>query len=102
MATHTQETLPPHVRDMLAAGTEMIAAQTFGCPPTDRDGVLSAYRLRAEQVRAEIAPERLLVFDVAEGWAPLCAFLGVAVPDEAFPRVNSTVDFWKLVRGEPN
>ena len=54
---------------------------------------------RHAQVRAEISPERLLVFDVAEGWGPLCGFLGVAVPDEPFPRINSTVHFWRLVRG---
>jgi len=35
------------------------------------------------------------------GWPPLCRFLDVPVPDSAFPRVNSTQQFWKLVRGEP-
>ena len=33
---------------------------------------------------------RLLVFDVTEGWEPLCKFLGVQVPDGSFPRVNDT------------
>ncbi len=32
--------------------------------------------------------EQLLVFDVREGWAPLCRFLGVAIPDTPFPNVN--------------
>ena len=40
-----------------------------------------------------IAPERLLTYDVAEGWQPLCQFLGVPVPKDAFPRTNSTVEF---------
>ena len=41
------------------------------------------------QVKREIPAERLLVFDVSEGWAPLCQFLGVAVPEEEpFPRTN--------------
>jgi hypothetical protein len=40
-----------------------------------------------------IPPERLLVYDVAEGWAPLCAFLGVPVPDGPMPKVNSTEEF---------
>ena len=41
------------------------------------------------QVIREIPAERLLVFDVSEGWAPLCQFLGVAVPEEEpFPRTN--------------
>jgi hypothetical protein len=39
--------------------------------------------------------------DVAEGWTPLRHFLDVAVPEVPFPRVNSTEQFWKLVRGEP-
>ena len=30
--------------------------------------------------------ERLLVYDVREGWEPLCKFLGLPVPDEPFPR----------------
>jgi hypothetical protein len=40
-------------------------------------------------VEAGIAKKRLLVYDVAEGWGPLCAFLGVPVPDAPFPKVNS-------------
>jgi Sulfotransferase domain len=44
-------------------------------------------------VRAAIPPERLLVFDVIQGWAPLCEFLNVPTPDAPFPRVNSTEEF---------
>jgi hypothetical protein len=40
-----------------------------------------------------IPPERLLVFDVKQGWGPLCAFLGVAVPEGPFPRVNDAKQF---------
>ena len=39
--------------------------------------------------------DRLLVFDVKQGWEPLCAFLGVLVPDTPFPHVN---DHMTLVR----
>ena len=88
---------PPHVAAMMSAMEIAIVKQTFGCPPTDRDGVLAAYRRRTEQVRSAIPPQRLLVFDVAEGWEPLCAFLGVCVPEGAFPRTNSTEEFWHLV-----
>jgi hypothetical protein len=37
--------------------------------------------------------ERLLVYEVAQGWQPLCDFLGLAVPAGAFPRVNSKDEF---------
>ena len=35
-----------------------------------------------------IGSDRLLVFDVKEGWAPLCRFLGAPVPAEPFPHLN--------------
>jgi hypothetical protein len=31
----------------------------------------------------------LLVFEAKQGWEPLCKFLGVPIPSEDFPRVNS-------------
>ena len=40
-----------------------------------------------------IPADRLLVFNVREGWAPLCEFLGRPVPDEPFPQVNERVAF---------
>ncbi len=92
--------LPPHVRSMADVAMELIARETFRGKFAERDGAIAAYRLRAEQVRSAIPPERLLVLDVAEGWEPLCRFLGHKVPDTPFPNMNSNEDFWKLVRGE--
>jgi hypothetical protein len=40
-----------------------------------------------------VPAEQLLVYDVAEGWEPLCAFLDLPVPDQPFPRTNSTAEF---------
>jgi hypothetical protein len=97
-----QVPLPPHLRTILDLAIEMVQVQTFGCPSTDREGVLAAYRRRTEEVCGAIPAERLLVFDVAEGWAPLCRFLDVGVPDAPFPHMNSTEQFWKMVRGEPH
>ena len=54
-----------------------------------------------DEVRAAIAPDRLLVFDVAEGWEPLCGFLGVPVPDTPFPHHHLRADFWEVLGGEP-
>ena len=93
--------LPPHIRDMMPVIGEIIGTQTFGGRWTDRDAALAAYHRRAEEVVAHIAPERLLVFDVAEGWEPLCRFLGVPVPDQPFPHRNVGSEFWDVVGGEP-
>lgn len=34
----------------------------------------------------------MLVFNVKEGWDPLCNFLGKEVPVEPFPNVNESKD----------
>jgi Sulfotransferase domain len=93
---------PPHIVALTQMATEMISTQTFGGSMTDKEVALAAYRRRTDEVRAAIPPGRLLVFDVAEGWQPLCRFLEVAVPSTPFPRLNSTEDWWRRVKGEPN
>lgn len=35
-----------------------------------------------------VPSERLLVYDVRDGWAPLCAFLDVPAPTTPFPHAN--------------
>lgn len=54
----------------------------------DKAWVLEMFAAHNAAVQAAFGPERLLVHDVKEGWAPLCAFLDVPVPDEPFPRLN--------------
>ncbi len=46
-----------------------------------------------EGVRRAIPAARLLVWDVREGWEPLCAFLGVPVPDGPLPHENDRETF---------
>ena len=46
------------------------------------------YKEHYELVRRVCPKERLLEFDLKEGWGPLCAFLGKEAPDVAFPRLN--------------
>jgi len=35
----------------------------------------------------------LLVYEVSQGWGPLCRFLGVPVPDEPFPKTNTPAEW---------
>ena len=56
---------------------------------TDRACAISAYRRNNEEVRDTIPAERLLVFNVAEGWDPLCRFLEMAEPLTPFPAQSS-------------
>ena len=70
----------------------IMANKTFGFD-FSRENVIAAFERHNAEVRRHIAPERLLDYDVAEGWGRLCTFLGVDVPDEPFPRSNSRNDF---------
>ncbi|WP_425410457.1 sulfotransferase [Hyphococcus sp.] len=63
----------------------------------DRDTLIRIYNEHNETVKAAFGPDRLLVFEAKDGWAPLCAFLGVEVPDEAYPRVNSREELQGMI-----
>ncbi|HEY7961431.1 MAG TPA: sulfotransferase [Solirubrobacteraceae bacterium] len=45
------------------------------------------------EVKATVPAERLLVWEVGEGWEPLCEFLEVDVPDEPLPHANDRETF---------
>ncbi|WP_433331250.1 sulfotransferase family protein [Spirillospora sp. CA-294931] len=65
----------------------------FGGRFEDADHAKEIFVRHNEAVRREIPPERLLVFSVSQGWEPLCAFLGVPVPEEPFPHENDRAQF---------
>jgi hypothetical protein len=66
---------------------------------TDRDHAVAVFERHIEHVRATCPPERLLVYDVAEGWEPLCAFLDVPVPRHPFPRLNDARVTRRVIAG---
>ncbi len=61
--------------------------------PPSRELLIGMFEAHGAEVRRVIPAERLLVYQVSEGWAPLCRFLGVQTPDAPFPRVNSAEEF---------
>lgn len=65
----------------------------FGDRLHDRAFMTDYFRRHSEDVERTIAKDRLLVFQVGEGWERLCAFLGVAVPATPFPSENSREEF---------
>jgi hypothetical protein len=64
-----------------------LRSRAFG-DATGRDDVVRVFQRRVEEARAVVPAERLLIFDVQQGWGPLCDFLRKRVPDEPFPHVN--------------
>ncbi|MDX1648263.1 MAG: sulfotransferase [Myxococcota bacterium] len=84
---------PEPVRAHLAMVRRLIEEETFDGRFEDRDHAIAVYEAHNRAVREAVPPERLLVYEVAEGWEPLCRFLDRPVPAEPFPRVNSTDEF---------
>ena len=65
----------------------------------DKDAAIRIFDEHIETVKQTVPGERLLVFDVREGWGPLCEFLGVAeIPDTPFPHVNESAELKRIVR----
>ena len=63
----------------------------------DVAGLAKAFMAHTDGVKAAIPADQLLVYEVKDGWGPLCAFLGKAAPAEPFPDTNSLEDFWATV-----
>ena len=91
--------LPPPIAAIFTTMDKVVVQNTFG--GLDREASIAAYRANNARVRATIPAGRLLVFTPADGWAPLCKFLGVAVPDAPFPKTHARDDFWAHFGGEP-
>lgn len=74
----------PMVRDMFTS---------FEPNWRDDDAAMAAYDRHNAEVRREVPAPRLVEWQPGDGWEPLCTALGVPVPDEEFPHVNTTEEF---------
>jgi hypothetical protein len=59
----------------------------------------AAYVEHNDAVRAGVPAGRLLEWTPGDGWEPICAALGLAVPDEPFPHANTTEMFKARLAG---
>ena len=54
--------------------------------------MIQRYKSHNLYVQSQVPKEDLLVWNVQDGWEPLCAFLGKEIPKEPFPHDNKTGD----------
>ncbi len=91
----------PEMHDAIRLVDDLIWEGTFGGRFADRAHAMRTYVDHIQDVRETVPAERLLVFDVKQGWEPLCAFLGVpplvGVP---FPHVNDAATFQRHARNQ--
>jgi hypothetical protein len=72
---------------------------TFGGRFEDKEHAIAIFERHIAQVKERVPAEKLLVYDVKEGWEPLCRFLNVAVPEgRAFPHLNDTNAFRQMTQ----
>jgi len=53
----------------------------------------SAFNRHTEEVKATVPAEKLLIWQPADGWEPLCEFLEVEVPRQPLPQTNDAATF---------
>jgi len=81
--------------------TEVLRSRLGMTDPTDKDTVIAAYERHNQAVRDLAPPDRLLEWRPAEGWRPLADALGLPVPDQPFPKVNTRAEFRVPELGQP-
>ncbi len=89
----------PGVTGIARLADEILWEGTFDGRFEDRSYAIETYKRHNAEARRQVPPERLLVYDVKEGWAPLCDFLGVEVPDQPFPHLNDTREMRRRLLG---
>lgn len=72
---------------------ELILERTFDGRLDDAHHAIDVYERHNREVREAFGDEKLLVHESGDGWEPLCAFLGCAVPDESYPHRNTSEEF---------
>ncbi|MCB1615091.1 MAG: hypothetical protein KDI30_03660, partial [Pseudomonadales bacterium] len=88
----------PYTKTMGEMIDTIIWHGTFKGEFETKASAIAVYQQHINNVRACVPAEDLLVMEIAEGWQPLCDFLGVPVPDTPFPRINETSVMKKRIR----
>ena len=76
----------------------VLTKRSFPAPYAEQSpaDLLAAYERHNDEVRAGVPADRLLEYDITQGWEPLCDFLGVPVPDQPIPHDNDRRAFREL------
>ena len=61
--------------------------------PVTAEDYKTAYTEWNDKIKETVPNEKLLVYNVTDGWTPLCQFLQVEIPSEPFPYLNNRKQF---------
>lgn len=73
----------------IARFTDTIIIENVFKGQLEKEHCIGIFECHNAAVRKAVPRERLLEYDVRQGWKPLCDFLGIAVPDKPFPHLNA-------------
>jgi hypothetical protein len=62
----------------------------------DKDYALQVFKDHIEDVKRTVPADRLVIYEVGQGWGPLADMLGVEAPDAPFPHLNDTDSFREM------
>lgn len=89
----------PRLRHFLRLTQRLVWEGVFRGRFEDRAFAVEVFNRHTEEVNRVVPPERLLVYEVKEGWGPLCSFLGVPIPEgKPFPHLNDAEEFRSRIR----
>jgi Sulfotransferase domain len=71
--------------------------EAFNNQIENKEAMMALFNQWNEEVKKTVPPNQLLVYEVTQGWEPLCRFLNVAVPTNAFPKTNKKESFQKRI-----
>ena len=84
----------PNILRTMGMIKTLVWEETFNGNFADKQYAIEIFNQHIAEVKKYVPPEQLLVYNVKEGWEPLCTFLGVEVPkDKPFPHLNDRADF---------
>ncbi len=95
--SHINTRFLPFVDGNLRMTRALIWEGVFNGRFTEREYAIQKFNEHIAHVKESVPPEKLLLFNVQEGWQPLCRFLDVPIPTHPFPHVNDRAVMQKRV-----
>ena len=75
-------------RKMAYVFDSFLNAAYGSCNPKSTHVLRKRYRIHNHRVKSIVPADKLLVYNITQGWKPLCDFLESEVPNVAFPHEN--------------
>jgi Sulfotransferase domain len=96
----TREAPDEPMKSQMAMALDMFAKR-FTPDWQDETKAKAAYEKHNADVRASVPADRLIDYRVGDGWEPICEKLGLAIPSEPYPHLNTTEEFRAMTGMEP-